>query len=84
LALISAEARSRVPDRVTRRAIARLAQGNVTAMALKNHLFPNVIAPRNHTSDLHPVAASWAKGTMIGKAMVLGHVPLKDDSQANL
>jgi hypothetical protein len=79
LALISADAREWIPDRATRRIIACLAQGNVAALALKNHLFPNVIAPRNHTSDSHPVAASWAKGTMIGRSMGLGHVPSMDD-----
>jgi len=84
LALISVEAGQRIPDRATRRIIACLAQSNVAAMALKNHLFPNIIAPRNHTSDLHPVAASWAKGTMIGGAMVLDHVPSMDDSLANV
>jgi len=53
-------------------------------MALKNDLFPNVTAPRKHASDWHPLAASWAKGTMIRGAMVFGHVPIKDDSLAKL
>jgi hypothetical protein len=84
LALSSAEAREWISDRATCRIIACLAQGNVAAMALKNHLFPNVIAPRNHTSDSHPVATNWAKGTMIRGAMVLGHVPSMGDSLANV
>jgi len=82
--LISAEAREWIPDRATRRIIACLAQGNVAATALKNHLFPNVIAPRNHTGDSHPVAASWAKGIMIGGGIVLVHVPSMGDSLANV
>ncbi len=52
-------------------------------MALKNHLFPNVIAPRDHASEWHLVAATWARRTM-RSAMVLGHVPIMDASLANL
>ena len=52
-------------------------------MALKNYLFPNVIASRDHASEWHLVAATWARRTM-RSAMVLGHVPIMDASLANL
>ena len=45
-------------------------------MALKNHLFRNVIAPRDHASELHPLDASWAKGAMIRRAVMISHVPI--------
>jgi hypothetical protein len=51
-------------------------------MALKNHLFPNVIAPRDHASELHPLSASWALGAMI--ILALGHALTMHDSLANL
>ena len=79
----SAQGRNWLPRRATP-AIPCLGQGNLTAMALKNHLFPNVIAPRNHASELHPLGTSRARRTMIRWAMVLGHVPIMDDSLANL
>jgi hypothetical protein len=80
----SAQGGNRLAHRATRPGIARLGQGNFTAMALKNHLFPNVIASRNHASELHPLGTSWARGTMTRGAMVLGHVPIMDVSLANL
>jgi len=74
---------ARLAHRGTRPTTARLGQGNITEMALENHLFPNVNASRN-ASELHPLDTSWAKGTMIRGVMVLGHVLILDDSLANL
>ena len=45
-------------------------------MGLKNHLFRNVIAPRDHASELHPLDASRAKGAMIRRAVMISHVPI--------
>jgi hypothetical protein len=69
----------------TRPAIARLGQGNLTAVTLKDHLFPKVVdAPRNDASELHTRGAGWARGSTVREAMVLGHDPSMDDFRANL
>ncbi len=62
-AMVGPCARSGSPPETIRPAIARLGQGNLTAVTLKDHLFPKVVdAPRNDASESHARGAGWARG----------------------